>query len=49
MHAAVTQYWGTQRKQSEYGANTELLFLMYWNQSVSVLLNLNVPTSLSIA
>jgi hypothetical protein len=49
MHAAVTQYCHTCRKQTGYGANTELLFFMHWKQSVSVLLNLNVPSSLSIA
>ena len=46
MHAVVTQYCYTCRKQTGYGANTEPLFLMHWKQSVSVLLNLNVSTAL---
>jgi len=49
MCAAVIQCCCTCRKQTGYGANTELLFLMHWKQSVFVLLNLNVPSSLSIA
>jgi len=49
MHAAVTQCCCTCRKYPGYGANTELLSLVHWKQSVSVLLNLNVPTSLSVA